>query len=61
MAVDTSSIHRFTDVGESDYYNAVQWAVENGIISGTPETTFSPNAVCTRAQIMTFLYKDMVK
>ncbi len=35
----------------------VQWAVENAITSGTSNTTFSPNASCTRAQIVTFLYR----
>ncbi len=49
---------RFSDVKESAYYEkAVQWAIENGITSGTGETTFSPNSPCTRAQIITFLYR----
>jgi len=48
----------FTDVKASDYfYDAVQWAVDNGITSGTSATTFSPNATCTRAQVVTFLYR----
>ena len=33
------------------------WAVENGITKGTTDTTFSPDDVCTRAQIVTFLYR----
>lgn len=49
----------FTDIpADSYYYNAVLWAVENGITSGTSDTTFSPDAVCTRAQIVTFLWKS---
>lgn len=49
----------FTDVPAGSYYEkAVQWAVENGITSGTSETTFSPDSPCTRAQIVTFLYKS---
>ena len=36
---------------------AIMWAVENGITKGTTGTTFSPNAVCTRAQIVVFLYR----
>lgn len=36
---------------------AIMWAVENGITKGTTDTTFSPNAVCTRAQIVVFLYR----
>ena len=47
----------FTDVPEDKwYYNAVMWAVQNGVTGGTTPTTFSPNAKCTRAQIVTFLY-----
>lgn len=49
----------FSDVQEdSYYYDAVQWAVQNGITAGTSMSTFSPNAECTRAQIVTFLYQD---
>ena len=49
----------FTDIpADSYYYNAVLWAVENGITSGTSDDTFSPDATCTRAQIVTFLWKS---
>ena len=49
----------FTDVDESAYYyDAVLWAVEEGITSGTTATTFSPDATCTRAQIGTFLWRS---
>lgn len=52
--------HGFQDVNGSDYYdNAVQWAREKSITSGTTETTFSPNARCTRGQIVTFLYRNL--
>ena len=48
----------FTDVAPgSYYYDAVLWAVENGITNGTSETAFSPNRTCTRAQIITFLWR----
>lgn len=48
----------FVDVSESAwYYDAVAWAVENGITSGTSATTFSPDASCTRAQMVTFLWR----
>lgn len=48
----------FTDVPVgSYYYDAVLWAVENGIAKGTSETMFGPDASCTRAQIVTFLYR----
>ncbi len=48
----------FTDVKNSAYYRkAVLWAVENGITTGTSETTFSPNDPCTRGQIATFLWR----
>ena len=50
----------FTDVSVSAYYyNAVLWAVENGITNGTSATTFSPDQACTRAQCVTFLWKAM--
>ena len=49
----------FTDVpAGSYYYDAVLWAVENGITKGTSDTTFSPNATCTRAQIVAFLWRS---
>lgn len=48
----------FADVQESDYfYNAVLWAVENNITAGTSAGTFSPDTVCTRSQVVTFLYR----
>ncbi len=48
----------FTDVRSGSYcYDAVLWAVENGITTGTSKTTFSPDQVCTRAQIVTFLWR----
>ena len=48
----------FVDVATGSYYeDAVDWAVENGITKGTTNTTFSPNADCTRAQIVTFLWR----
>ena len=49
----------FTDVpAGSYYYDAVLWAVENGIAKGTSDTTFSPNMTCTRAQIVAFLWRS---
>ena len=48
----------FTDVAANAYYcKAVLWAVENGITTGTSATTFSPDAPCTRAQGVTFLWR----
>ena len=48
----------FTDVKENDYfYDAVLWAVENGITSGISPTSFGPNNSCTRAQAVTFLWR----
>ncbi len=48
----------FTDVpADAFYYNAVQWAVENGVTSGTGGGKFSPKASCTRAQAVTFLWR----
>ena len=52
------SMSSFTDVPADAFYaNAVAWAVENGITSGTGESKFSPNSTCTRAQAVTFLYR----
>ena len=39
----------------------VNWAVENGITDGTSDTTFSPDEICTRGQIVTFLYRAYAK
>lgn len=48
----------FTDVdANAYYYEAVQWAVQKGITSGTSETTFSPDQSCTRAQTIVFLWR----
>lgn len=48
----------FVDVSADAYYaKAVAWAVEQGIVSGTSATTFNPDAVCTRAQSVAFLYR----
>lgn len=50
----------FTDVPASAYYEkAVAWAIENGITNGMTETTFAPNATCTRGQSVTFLYRAL--
>jgi len=49
----------FTDVSkDSVYYNAILWAVEKKITTGVTDTTFEPNSPCTRAQIVTFLYRE---
>jgi hypothetical protein len=56
--VKADTVNPFTDVSkDSVYYNAILWAVENGITKGTTDTTFDPNAVCTRGQIVTFLFR----
>ena len=55
---EAASALRFTDVAESDYFaGPVKWAVENGVTVGTSDTTFSPEDTCTRAQIVTFLFR----
>ena len=54
-----SSAMPFADVKAGSYYEtAVLWAVENGITKGTSDTMFSPDATCTRAQIVTFLWRS---
>ena len=52
----------FADIPGGKYYNdAVLWALENGITTGKTATTFLPNDTCTRAQIVTFLYRTLVE
>lgn len=52
----------FADVPASAYYaKAVAWAIENGITNGMTETTFAPDATCTRGQSVTFLYRALGK
>ena len=54
----SDSVNPFTDVAADAYYaDAVLWAVKEDITNGTSSTTFSPDATCTRAQIVTFLYR----
>ena len=54
--------HGFTDVKVTDYFNnAVAWAKDNKVTEGTSATTFSPHVDCTRAQVVTFLYRWMVR
>ena len=57
---EPKTMSSFTDVPASAYYaKAVAWAVENGITNGMTETTFAPNATCTRGQSVTFLYRAL--
>jgi len=57
-----SASNPFKDVKKSDfYYNAVLWAVKNGVTTGTSKTTFGPSENCTRGQIVTFLYRAVAK
>ena len=56
---EPENVSSFADVPADSYYaKAVAWAVEKGITKGTSDTTFSPNATCTRAQAMTFIYRS---
>ena len=57
-AEPTRTDNPFTDVRTSDYfYQAVLWAIEQGITDGTSATTFSPDEPCTRAHVVTFLWR----
>ena len=57
-AVSASTVNPFTDVSsDAYYYRAVLWAVQKGITAGTSATTFEPDAVCTRGQVVTFLWR----
>ncbi|MBQ9045313.1 MAG: S-layer homology domain-containing protein [Oscillospiraceae bacterium] len=54
----STTVNKFVDVQTEDYfYKAVLWAVEKGITVGTSDTTFSPNDPCTRAHVVTFLWR----
>ena len=55
---EDGSLNPFQDVPDDAYYfEAVNWAVANNVTNGTSETTFSPNVGCTRAQVVTFLWR----
>ena len=55
---EPKTVSSFTDVPANAFYaDAVNWAVANNVTNGTSATTFSPNADCTRAEIVTFLYR----
>ena len=57
-----SGSNSFADVSETAYYyNAILWAMSEKVTEGTSATTFSPNDLCTRGQIVTFLYRYMGK
>ena len=61
-AAEEDSRCPFTDVAAGAYYyDAVLWAVEQGVTTGTTETTFSPAQTCTQAQILTFLWRAQGK
>ena len=58
----STAVAFFTDVdADAEYAQAVSWAVQEGITTGTGSTTFSPDIICSRGQIVTFLYRDLAK
>ena len=57
---EVTTVNPFTDVAAGAYYAAaVLWAVDNAITNGTSAATFSPDAICARGQIVTFLWRYM--
>ena len=57
---EPSFLSSFADVpADADYATAVSWAVEQDITNGTSDTTFSPDQICSRGQIVTFLYRNL--
>ena len=59
---DNTMLNFFVDVpADAYYYDAVLWAVKEGITNGTSKTTFSPDEKCTRGQMVTFLYRYLAK
>ena len=60
VTIEAKFIAKFVDVVEGSYYEeAVDWAVENGITNGVDDTHFAPDATCTRAQAVTFLWRAL--
>lgn len=58
----SGGVNAFADVDSAAYYySAVRWAAETGVTGGTSAAAFSPAAPCTRAQIVTFLYRQFGK
>lgn len=58
ISASAASGTRFTDVSSDKWYAApILWSVEEGVASGTTKTTFSPNQTCTKAQVLTFLWR----
>jgi hypothetical protein len=58
----SGEVSSFTDVGSGKFYtDAVAWAVEQKISDGTSSTTFSPSKICTRAEVVTLLYRALAK
>ena len=58
--VEETPVQIFKDVPtDADYYEAVKWAAEKGITGGVGNKLFAPNQPCTRAQIVTFLYRSV--
>ena len=56
---EMASLPGFTDIHVNDYYaDAVAWAEKNGITSGVGEARYNPSGRCTRAQIVSFLYRS---
>ena len=56
--IETEPENPFTDISKNDYfYDAVLWAADKGVTSGVTDTLFAPNSSCTRAQIVTFLWR----
>ena len=59
---DNTMLNFFTDVHAEDYYyDAVLWAAQEGVTGGTSDTLFAPNAGCTRAQAVTFLWRAQAR
>lgn len=59
-SVEKPAGNPFTDIAYGTYcYDAILWAYENGVTTGTSATTFSPASVCTRGQVVTFLWRAM--
>ena len=62
LTSETQPASTFSDVPAGAWYaEAINYCQQNGIMSGTSATTFSPDNICTRGQIVTFLYRELAK
>lgn len=58
---ETEIENPFSDLDDNDFYHAILWAYSAAVTQGYSDGTFRPNEVCTRAQVVTFIYRQMAE